>query len=165
MKHCSRFRCPTLSAALELSFLYLDPYIMAEVVGLFASGVAVIQLATRIISVSEKLHRFCGGVKGIPKRISDLLEEIQMLAKTLKQMPLCENDVAQECLRFVEETMAELETFLKEVEVKMDACRGGARAVVGRVKAVMKDQEMVRLVARLERTKGTFEIAVRAYHM
>jgi uncharacterized protein YoxC len=135
---------------------------MAEVLGVVASGVAVLQLASQILSVSKKLHGVCSGVKGVPKRISDLLEEIQILAETLEQTPLSESDAAQKCQFFLKKTMIELEIFLKELEVKLNGCGGKTKRVLGRIKAVMKDQEVDRLVARLERTKNTFEIDTRA---
>ena len=128
-----------------------------------ASGIAVGQLATHIITSCEKLYNFWGSVKGAPKNVTDLLDEIKLLAKELEKLSQ-DGTGAQESQLLVQKTMVELRNLLSELETGMEKERGRTRGAWGRVKAAVKYQEIGNLVARLERTKSTLTIAVMAYH-
>jgi hypothetical protein len=56
---------------------------MAEVLGVVASGIAIIQLATGIVSGAQKLRRQWCEVRDAPRDIAGTLEEIEILGQSL----------------------------------------------------------------------------------
>lgn len=111
---------------------------MVEIAGVIASGIAVGQLETQIITCCEKLYKFCNNVKAAQKRVTFLLEEISVLSRILEQSPHNVNDPATEAQLLVQNTMLELRDFLGNLERGMKRDDRRSKLGWGRIKAVSR---------------------------
>lgn len=84
---------------------------MAELLGLIASGIAVAQLATSIVSSVQKTRALWTNFNSAPQQVGDALMEIELLNKVIGSLELKDDgeEVVSEALIFCAEVLAELE--------------------------------------------------------
>ncbi|ESZ93562.1 hypothetical protein SBOR_6045 [Sclerotinia borealis F-4128] len=96
---------------------------MAEILGVFASCVAVAQLAGSIVASSQKIYTFLANVKDAPKNVTDLITEIELLGGLLLEYYDAESAggrttsaITEKTLKYCRHTMNELDEILRKME-------------------------------------------------
>lgn len=141
-------------------------FAMAELLGLAASIVAVLQLAGQLTIWS---YSYIGGVKEAPSTIQQLVDELQSLSGILVNLESCVNSNPglpalqklgglsgrlQQCNR-------DLEALRLKIEIKPDKLQ----AKIGRLTWPLKEKEVMDYIARLERHKSHFALVLGADHL
>lgn len=139
---------------------------MAEVVGVFASGIAVAQLAGTIVASSRKIYTFWSNIKDAPKNVIQLIEEVEILGGLL--LEYYDNDSAgrQQTSPIINKTfehcrdaMNELDEILRTMDVGIKKSNGKAARHWMGMKAAMKGNLVQDLVNRLERARSLLGMA------
>jgi len=143
---------------------------MAEVLGIFASSVALGQLAGAITSSVIKLKGYWDQVKDAPAEIHYLLQEIEVLSQILSRMQkqnthdtaFTPNAWLQQCFNLCNQSATELSRLVEEMTLRID---GGSRwqRKVGCTKVVLKKDEIKILKGRLKSSIRLLNLAL-SYH-
>jgi hypothetical protein len=142
---------------------------MAEVVGVLASGIAVAQLASGIVSSVQKTRALWTSLSDSPKQVADSLREIELLGKVIAGLDIRDHgagvgqgeEALNDALRFCEEVVGGLEGKL----LRLGLGQGKKHQSWARVKFLVKEKEVQELVGRLERAKSMLGLAVNCHSM
>ena len=136
---------------------------MAEVVGVV---VGVVSLSVQLAESTQKLKRFYNAVKDAPKRLADMIDEIERLSELLTEMEersaSYSTDVGPKMQRCVASCRDVVDRFSRhannlESRMKRHKCRGSVRFA-------MKTEIIEEALDRLERTKTRLMLAFMLYH-
>lgn len=137
-----------------------------EALGLATSIIAVIQLAGKITSLG---YGYISSAKRAPNDIRELLEEISSLAKTLVALKNLELSPGKqlEALHSLDEPLWGCLLELERLESKLKKSVGGLgwRRFMSSIKWPFKEAENLQIMARIERYKSLFIIALGTDHM
>lgn len=133
---------------------------MAEVLGVFASGVAVAQVAATAGGAVLKLKRLWSEVKDVPDTIQDLMEQIDCIDPALWQAeqqmaqnelpPLLWNDdAAVRSAAYCRKALVKLTELVDDLSVQITSSRRFSGKLAA-VKVVLKKDELKKLERRLE---------------
>lgn len=138
---------------------------MAEFLAAAGSAAAITQLAGQLVSSLERLYKFWKQVKGAPKQVEDLLEEICVFATVLKSLEATaqdENDSLSIALQYVRNAVKELEDMLEEFEKGLNRSGFKNKLRWGSLKVVFKDNTLMQMAQRLERAKSMLGLAIQS---
>lgn len=160
---------------------------MAEVLGTIASGIAVAQFAGNIIASSQKIRGFWKAMKDAPKKIGDMLEEIEMLGqvllhlnddlgqnkKHLKNQQVqgaeAEHKMTQGSLLHCRKVIEDLDSILVDLDLGMQGKGSSGATDKARkwasFKSIMRADELKELIDKLERSKTILLLAVSSHNM
>jgi Fungal N-terminal domain of STAND proteins len=145
---------------------------MAEVLGLFASGIAVTQLADGIVRSIRNIRDFWQSVRDAPKDLNDALEELEILGATLMEL---QNDLrnhggrglsgtaASECLQYCRKAAGDLEAIVMGLKQGLDLKSG--RRHWAAIKASFQKRALQDFQQRLDRAKSMLTLAISSYSL
>jgi hypothetical protein len=127
---------------------------MAEVIGVVASGISIVQLAGQVTACTLKLKAYWDEVKEAPTEIKYLVREIDALSLILSQIQDGytggEDVYLQHSPELCRDGAEELKRLVDEMEMKLSLGGGRWKRKIGAAKVVLKKEEMKRLKGRLE---------------
>ncbi|KIW13196.1 hypothetical protein PV08_08383 [Exophiala spinifera] len=139
---------------------------MAEVVGVIASGAAIVSLAREIFESVYKLQRLLTAIQDAPHELKTILEEIAIVTDILVQCSESPHTLPTDPKQHVARDPALLhcETACKHLHAIISEIEEGTRGSKWRsrwssVVAVLKEKKIANLMARLERAKSTLALA------
>jgi hypothetical protein len=141
---------------------------MAEVIGVVASGISIVQLAGQVTACTLKLKAYWDEIREAPTEIKYLVREIDALSLILSQIQDGytggENVYLQHSLKLCRDGAEELKRLVDEMEMKLSLGGGGRwRRKVGAAKVVLKKEEIKRLKGRLESAVRLLGLAHQSY--
>jgi hypothetical protein len=146
---------------------------MAEVLGVVASGIALGQLADRIIHSIRRLNEFWQSVRDAPRDLKNIVEELEMLGETLLELQNglgrdrkgieLQGTAAAKCLRYCNKIAIELENTILELQQGLDSKRAGRHWAA--IKAAFRKGAVQDLQQRLERAKSMLVLAINCYSL
>lgn len=140
---------------------------MAEVLGLVASIIGVLQLTGALVSVG---YDYIGGVKSASKDLQDLVDELHSLGKVLiilqEHADSNPKSAALQKLNSSDGPLKGCTDQLDKLKSKLEA--GKALGFKGKVKNLvwpLKEKETMQYISRIERHKSIFTFALTADQM
>lgn len=140
---------------------------MAELIGLTASIIAIIQLTGKISALS---YEYIGAAVRAPKDLRNLVEELGALGKVIHALlDLADENPDSQVLRLLcspgEQNGGVLQLCATELnqlyeELKQFQKKGN----MGRLKWVLKEKDTNKYISQLERYKALFSLALTADH-
>ncbi|KAI1875816.1 uncharacterized protein JN550_002102 [Neoarthrinium moseri] len=133
---------------------------MAEVLSIFASGVAVAQVAGTAGGAVIKLKKLWDEVKDVPETIQCLMDQIDCLDPALweaeqhiaqNELPamLWNDSAAVRSAEYCRKALSKLTELVDDLAVQISSCRGLSKRLA-KVKVVLKKDELRKLERRLE---------------
>jgi predicted trehalose synthase len=145
---------------------------MAEVLAVVASGIAVAQLADRIVQSIRKIHDFWKSIQDAPQELNDALEELEILGETLMELhtllskrdkPELPGNAAAKCLSYSKRVADNLETILVSLRQGLDGKRGPRRWAA--MKVAFQRRTLQEFQQRLDRAKSMLNLAINCYSL
>lgn len=149
---------------------------MAEVVGLVASIIGIAQLTGKLVQVE---YDYIGGVKDAPSTLRKLVDELQSLSKVLtilqgharKDKSL--KFTALQSLNGQNGPLVGIHRELEKLLLKLKPGGKGLRSsiswrlkgTISKLKWPLEEGETLEHIARIERYKSTFQLALSADHL
>lgn len=134
---------------------------MAEVVGLAASIIGVIQLTGQLAGIG---YGYIGGVKRAPKDLRDLVRELSSLIDVLTALQdYVEENPQSPALRMLGKKDGPLQGCTEELEAlksNINPKDGQKLGVRERLKWPLKDTETAQHIVRIERHKSSLSITL-----
>lgn len=148
---------------------------MAEVFGIVANGLAVVEVAARVGSGVFKLKRIWDEVKEVPQSIIALIDEIDMLNPLISELEADTNlalqssvtygdPSARRCVNFCRRALDEMTAITDELTTQVNSTRR-ARRGLAKVKIVLKKDVSVSYENRLRRVVSMLGLAQQYYLM
>jgi hypothetical protein len=144
---------------------------MAEVFGVVASGISVVQVVGQLIGCIQGLRAFCRSVRDIPEDLRRTLQELQILSEVLSQLESFNNrDVQMPSAGLLQISLMNCQAAASSLEKLTSKCNKPLRSnTKGRslhiVKATLKKTEMEELKERLGTAKSLLHLAMTCYQM
>ncbi|TGO29917.1 hypothetical protein BPAE_0009g00110 [Botrytis paeoniae] len=145
---------------------------MGELLGVVASGIAVAQLAGAIVGSSQKIYSFYSEMKDAPKKLGDLLVEIELLGEVLVDFydqnsnpTTGQSKVVPKVLKHCRTVIENLDKILKVLEDSLKKDGGMIKRQWRTLKVVLKEKTLEELTERLERAKSLLTLAVNCHSM
>ena len=135
---------------------------MAEILGIAASGLSIGSLVIQIFASVQQIKRIWTAFKDAPEDILTLCEELNLLAKLLSDTESIEG-ISQGASA---ETVRHCQKATVRIEIVVNELLGGLKESKSRikrwttVKAVMKEKDIKKCLARLERAKSMLSLAL-----
>lgn len=135
---------------------------MAEVIGLAASVIAVIQLMGKVTSLS---YDYLSGVKRAPNDLLELVDELHALGKFLITLQNYTDENPESgtlgLLNAKDGPLSKCAQELQSLHLKLD----GKKEIVECLKWPLKEKETMQHISRIERQKTLFTFALVVDHM
>ncbi|TGO63262.1 hypothetical protein BCON_0014g00510 [Botryotinia convoluta] len=145
---------------------------MGELLGVVASGIAVAQLAGAIVGSTQKIYSFYSEMKDAPKKLGDLLVEIELLGEVLvdfydqNSTPTTgQSKIVPKVLKHCKTVMKNLDKILNVLEDSLNKDGGMIKRQWRTLKVVLKEKTLEELTERLERAKLLLILAVNCHSM
>lgn len=140
---------------------------MAEVLGIAASIIGVLQLTGALVSVG---YEYISGVKAASKDLQDLVDELHSLGKVLIILQdYADKNLKSPVLQKLNDSDGPLQGCAKQLEnlrLKLEA--GRASGIKGKMRGLvwpLKAAETAQHISRIERHKSLFTFALSADQM
>lgn len=137
-----------------------------EVLGITASIIAVIQLTGQVISLSTG---YISAVKQAPEGIQRLLDEVTSLQKILLSLKELTGQIEEPpgALQMLDGTLLGCFEELTKLESKLARSKSkrGWKKIVGELGWPLKEDENLQIMARIERYKSSFMVALNTSHV
>jgi hypothetical protein len=145
---------------------------MAEVLGVVASGIAVAQLADKIVRSIRNIYDFWRTISDAPKDLNDALEELKILGETLMEL---QNDLnkhkgheltgtaAKNCLQYCRRVADNLEVIVLGLQHNLDGKKG--RRQWAAIKAAFQKRSLREFQQRLDRARSMLTLAISCYSL
>jgi hypothetical protein len=141
---------------------------MAEALGIVGSSTAVLQLATKLVSLG---YEYISGLKDAPREIRQLLNELHSFSQILFNLRDFVRDraadIQQEILTMLDgqngllsERLKELKRIQLKIEPKIDQGSGSRMAVKTRLMWLMNEKDIIKHISRLERYKNSLSLVL-----
>ena len=144
---------------------------MAELLGVVASGISVVQIAGQLLGCIQQLHAFCRSMRDLPEDLQRTLQELQILSKVFCQVETFGSRDVQTAsagllhisLLNCQAAARSLETLISKT-TKSLADKGKGRQL-HLLKATLKKSEMKELRERLDTARSLLHVAMTCYQM
>lgn len=135
---------------------------MAEILGLAVNIVTLIQLTGKITCLG---YGYISGVKRAPKDLRDLVNELNTLSQILEILQdYADKNPDSTALLKLDTPLQECVVELKKLEIKLEP-QDGLKGFLGNLKWPLKEVETLQYVARIERHKNLFILALTVDHV
>jgi hypothetical protein len=147
--------------------------IIAEVIGLVASGISIVQIAGQAAGSIIKIKGFWDQVKAAPDDINHLLREVDSFSLILQHIrddltrnvlpePIFDKDCVRQSLELCRGGAVELEGFANDLAQALDG-KSGLRRKISSVKMVLKQDDVKRLKRRLKNAIRLLSLAYQCH--
>ena len=148
---------------------------MAELLGVVASGMAVVQVAAEVGDRALALKRLWDEIKDVPSTIRGYVDEIEMLTPVLDEMDqefkdfalrpgsmIWNDQSAQRCLTHCRQAKEELSKLIDDLSMHVNSGQRSRRGVA-KLKVVMKKETLSRYENRLKMALQLLNFAHMSY--
>jgi hypothetical protein len=140
---------------------------MAEVLGVVASGISIVQIAGQLISSAQRLRTLYRSVRDVPEELENTLHEIEVLGQVLSHV----EQLPDQGMVFLQSSLKNCRTAARTLEVLIErAARSSSKS--SRVRAldrlaivVMKKDEMKELKMKMDSANRLLGLAMNCYTM
>jgi len=131
---------------------------MAELIGVVASGISIVQLAGQIAESAITLKQYWDQIKDAPSEISNLLGEIESFELILRgigddQMGISQfrpiNPSMQQTLNLCNRAAEQLKSLVDDLSRKLEGKRGWKKTLTS-IKVVLRKEDIKSLKKRLK---------------
>jgi len=156
-------------------FSVSDLITMAELLGVVASGIAVVQVAAEVGDRALALKRLWDEIKDVPETITSLVSQIEVLTPILDQInidfsqfslrpgSIIWNDKgAQICASHCRRAKEELSRLAEDLSAHVDSTKRSRRGIA-KIKVVMKKETLAKYETRLSRSLQLLSLANTCY--
>lgn len=164
-----RQRVLSLLAATALPRKGFSTNIMAEILGIVASGISVAQLAGQITALGFKLTSMLQDIQGVPDELNIRLEQLQMLALVLQGPLDCGEEapcspLLQKARLQCQKCLSELTDMLEDLSLQIKKSRGIRRKMaISRV--ILKRDVWTKIERQLSCSVELLSMANQVYMM
>jgi hypothetical protein len=146
---------------------------MAEVLGIIASGISIVQIAGQAADCIIKLKEHWRQIREAPDDIKQLLLEIDSLNLILHQIQddqarkavpnlIFDNLCVRQCIELCSEGTRELHNLVNDMAEKIDGKRGWRRQM-GSIKVVLKKEEVKQMKHKMKNAIRLLSLAYQCY--
>ncbi|OTA61587.1 hypothetical protein K449DRAFT_422966 [Hypoxylon sp. EC38] len=143
---------------------------MAELIGVVASAIAVVQLSATTARAISRLQGLHDEIQNVPSAIQDLIQQVKILEPFVKEMdqvndadPILLNDVTiREVIRYCRLSLQELTRAVDDLYEQINTHKRVKRTVA-RYKVVLKKQILLDFEKRLQKVVTMLNIAHGSY--
>jgi hypothetical protein len=144
---------------------------MAEVLGIVASGISVVQIAGQLVKCVQQLRNVCRSIRDFPAELQQILQEIQVLGEVFCNLenlqgdysPVGSFDVLKASLAHCVVAKTALEAIISRTRSPQNARTGKQNWYT--IKAVFKKEEIKELKQRLEDSKSLLQLAMSCHSL
>ncbi|KAI4595135.1 hypothetical protein KJ359_007110 [Pestalotiopsis sp. 9143b] len=149
---------------------------MAEVLGVVASGIAVVDAAGLIGSGIIKLRRLWNEIKDVPETINSLMQQLELLAVVIGEMETIQHSTAGDAMRpfnsqgmklsmmRCREALDTMDNLVSKLAMHVDSEKRSKRARA-RLKVALSKDNLVRCHDRLKDTVQLLQFAQGCYQI
>lgn len=143
---------------------------MAEVLGVIASGISVVQLAAQLLACVRQLQSFSRTVHNIPEDLSNTLKELELLGEIFCQLDVLKDlSSSAQSSRLLEAGLAQCRAAASALETLVTHFNAPSQEHRPRVwrtiKAGLKKDEVDELRNRLESVKSLLHLAMTCHSL
>jgi hypothetical protein len=138
---------------------------MAEAFGVAAGAFGVVSLSIQLAESAQKVKSFYDNVKNAPPKLTDLLDEIEEMSDLIKKLELQHqftgvdgSPLMDRCIESSRKAVQSFATFSSELETRVQR-----RKLSGGIRFALSQEEIVRMLNRVERAKGALTLAYVQY--
>jgi hypothetical protein len=138
---------------------------MAEAFGVAAGVFGVVSLSIQLAESVQKVKGFHANVKNAPPRLADLLDEIAEMSDLIKDLEheqrstsIVTSPLMKRCIESSLKAVEYFATFSLELDTRVKR-----RKIGGRVKFALGQEEIERMLNRVERAKSLLTLAYMQY--
>jgi hypothetical protein len=142
---------------------------MAEVLGVVASGVSVVQIAGQLLSCIQGLRVLCRALRDTPGELQGILDELEILGEIFYQLGAIQTGTSQPGHSALQASLIHCRKAASKLE---NLASQGSRPLQKskhttwfRVKAVLKLEEVRDLKIQLEAAKSLLHLAMTWYSL
>ena len=143
--------------------------IMADVLGVVASGVGIGSLAIQIASSVQQILDFWSSVKDAPEGIRRLLDELRLLAEVLSTIDDVRDDhsssaeqtATRKAIQYCHNAAREVDAVVKDIAGGLATSKSWKHRAA--VKFVLKDKRITKDLQRLDRAKSMLLLVQQCY--
>lgn len=147
---------------------------MAELLGVVASSIAIIQITVEIGTAIGKFKGICDEISEVPESLQSLMRELELLDIFVNQTkdeinkPIATDQIPvqqtffQTCLQYYHDTFQVLSDILEILIKEVNSVKSLRRAI-GKVRVVLKKDAISRHEARLQRAISLLSLARQEY--
>lgn len=144
---------------------------MAELLGVVASGISVVQIAGQLVGCVQQLRTFCRSMRDLPDDLQRALQELQILSEVFCQLEtFSSGDIQTASAGLLRMSLLNCQAAacrLEKVTSKSTRSLGGNNK--GRplplLRVSLKKDEMKELKERLDTAKSLLHLAMTCYQM
>jgi hypothetical protein len=144
---------------------------MAEILGVVASGITVVQVAVQLLDAVQKLRSFYRSMRHVPEYLQSTLNDIEMLGRVLDQLEAFDDSafqhqgssMLQDSLLSCRAATSALKSLTTQSIQRLNK-KGKLRSVY-LLKAFFQKEDMEELKRNLETTKRGLEMVMNCYKM
>ncbi|KAI7551896.1 hypothetical protein KC331_g2251 [Hortaea werneckii] len=137
---------------------------MAEALGVAAGALGIASFGIQLAESIVKLKRFCGEVKGVPRKLHRLTEELEIMTEALSTFTvdyeklLATRNPVRKSLGLCEAAVKDLASTIKTLEDRLSR-----RKRISSIYAALRREEVDDLVENMERTRNLLDFVSRVY--
>lgn len=151
--------------------LFTSFNVMAEILGVVASGITVVQVAVQLLDAVQKLRSFYRSMRHVPEYLQSTLNDIEMLGRVLDQLETFDDSafrhqgssMLQDSLLSCQAATSALKSLTTQSIQRLNK-KGKLRSVY-LLKAFFQKEDMEELKRNLETTKRGLEMVMNCYTM
>ncbi|KAI1453100.1 hypothetical protein F4805DRAFT_388003 [Annulohypoxylon moriforme] len=148
---------------------------MAEVLGVAASGIAIIQISVQVGSAILKFKKLWDEVRDVPDDIANLLEQIDCLSPVISEVEsnLSQGDLpstiwdglaSKHTVRYCRNALQSLTDMTDQLNMQITTARKGRRKAAA-FKVLLKKDSLRKFEKRLEHAIRMLALAQQSYHV
>ncbi|KAI7340028.1 hypothetical protein KC315_g923 [Hortaea werneckii] len=137
---------------------------MAEALGVAAGTLGIASLGIQLIDSVVKLKRFCGEVKGVPRKLHRLTDELEIMTEALSTFTvdyeklLATGNPVRKALALCEAALKDLASTITTLEDRLSR-----KKRITSIYAALRREEIDDLVENMERTRNLLDFVSRVY--
>ena len=137
---------------------------MAEALGVAAGALGIASFGIQLADSVVKLKRFCGEVKGVPRKLHRLTDELEIMTEALSMFTvdyeklLATQNPVRKSLALCEAAVKNLASTINALEDRL-----GRKKRVTSIYAALRREEIDDLVENMERTRNLLDFVSRVY--
>ena len=137
---------------------------MAEALGVAASALGIASFGIQLAESIVKLKRFCGEVKGVPRKLHRLTEELEIMTEALSMFTV-DYEKLLATKNPVRKSLALCEAAVKDLASTINTLEGrrSRRKRITSIYAALRREEVDDLVENMERTRNLLDFVSRVY--
>ncbi|KAL6402037.1 Ankyrin repeat-containing protein [Ilyonectria robusta] len=144
---------------------------MAEVLAVVASGIAVVQLASQLVSSIAKLKSLVDDIKNVPPMIAHLVQKLEIFVPLIEEVEMIQADfpvgtsgnaTLQRCIQYCRTSSQTIAGIVTSLSQQIDS-KKGIRRFPASLKITLSEKTLTRLEGELDKTMHLLLLAQQLY--